>query len=349
MFQYVLVDPSHGQAALRLRRLQDDVVGPALASIPGVVEVASLGGETQEVAVETRGGELQARGLAFSDVVSAVRAAAAAGPIDGLAAIKALSVRAPSAPAAPTRFDRGRGRVSASPPRHAERAGRPGRPVVRGRRHRDRERGADPAAGHRRGQAELDRQRARLPRGVELVRSTIGSSSRAASSARCCGRSARRSPSSRWSFSSSCSHLRSALVPLVTLPVVLLLTFAAMWLLDVPATIMSLGGHRHRPRHGGRRRRRRAGGLPPPPGGPGGRPRPRRSGARDLARAAAIFAPAILTSLVIAALTFLPVFAFTGETGRLLRPLVVTKTLVFGSAAVLVALTLGAGAARIAC
>ena len=37
-------------------------------------------------------------------------------------------------------------------------------------------------------------------------------------------------------------HARSALVPLVTLPLVVLLTFAAMWLLGVPATIMSLGG-----------------------------------------------------------------------------------------------------------
>jgi len=36
----------------------------------------------------------------------------------------------------------------------------------------------------------------------------------------------------------------------------------------------------------------------------------------------------VLTSLVIAALGFLPVFAFTGETGRLLRPLALTKTLV---------------------
>ena len=31
-------------------------------------------------------------------------------------------------------------------------------------------------------------------------------------------------------------------MPLVTLPVVVLLTFGAMWLLGVPATIMSLGG-----------------------------------------------------------------------------------------------------------
>ena len=37
-------------------------------------------------------------------------------------------------------------------------------------------------------------------------------------------------------------HGRSALVPLVTLPLVVLLTFAAMWLFGVPATMMSLGG-----------------------------------------------------------------------------------------------------------
>ena len=43
------------------------------------------------------------------------------------------------------------------------------------------------------------------------------------------------------------------------------------------------------------------------------------------------YAPAILTSLVITALSFLPVFAFTGETGRLLRPLALTKTLVVAS------------------
>jgi Cu(I)/Ag(I) efflux system membrane protein CusA/SilA len=37
-------------------------------------------------------------------------------------------------------------------------------------------------------------------------------------------------------------HGRSAAVPLATLPLVVLLTFAAMWLLGLPATIMSLGG-----------------------------------------------------------------------------------------------------------
>jgi Cu(I)/Ag(I) efflux system membrane protein CusA/SilA len=57
-----------------------------------------------------------------------------------------------------------------------------------------------------------------------------------------------------------------------------------------------------------------------------------------IAGAAGSFAPAILVSLLIAALSFLPVLAFTGETGRLLRPLALTKTLVILSAG-LVSLT----------
>jgi Cu(I)/Ag(I) efflux system membrane protein CusA/SilA len=133
-------------------------------------------------------------------------------------------------------------------------------------------------------------------------------------------------------------HVRSALVPLATLPVVLLLTFGAMWLLGVPATIMSLGGigialgmavdadivaleasHRRLETvsltaSAAERR-------------------------RTIVSAAQSFAPAILTSLLITALSFLPVFAFSGETGRLLRPLALTKTLVVISAAV-VTLTL---------
>src|SRR5262249_29821610 len=130
--------------------------------------------------------------------------------------------------------------------------------------------------------------------------------------------------------------VRSALVPLATLPVVLLLTFGGMWLLGVPATIMSVGGiaialgmavdadivaleacHRSLETvdDAGATRRTR------------------------LVTAAQSLAPAILTSLLITALSFLPVFAFSGETGRLLCPLALTKTLVVLSAA-LVTLTL---------
>ena len=128
-------------------------------------------------------------------------------------------------------------------------------------------------------------------------------------------------------------HGRSALAPALTLPLVLLITFAGMYLFGVPATIMSLGGigialgmavdadvvaleacHRRLETLGvsASQRDRRA----------------------ALIGAAGGIAPAILISLLIAALSFLPVFAFTGETGRLLRPLAFTKTLVIIAAAI---------------
>ncbi|HVY45045.1 MAG TPA: efflux RND transporter permease subunit, partial [Minicystis sp.] len=132
-------------------------------------------------------------------------------------------------------------------------------------------------------------------------------------------------------------HGRSALVPLLTLPVVLAATFVAMRLFDVPASIMTMGGmgialgiavdadvvaleacHR------------RLEALPAETA-----PAARRA---HLVSAAAAFVPAVTTSLLITALSFLPVFAFTGEAGRLLRPLALAKTLVIGASA-LVALT----------
>jgi Cu(I)/Ag(I) efflux system membrane protein CusA/SilA len=137
-------------------------------------------------------------------------------------------------------------------------------------------------------------------------------------------------------------HTRSVLVPLITLPTVVLMTFGAMRLAGLSATIMSLGGigialgmavdadvvaleacHRHlekiRARSSvalGRAERRDA-----------------------IIAAAGTFTPAILTAMLITALSFLPVFAFGGETGRLLRPLALSKTFVLVAAA-LVTLTL---------
>src|SRR5262249_56274626 len=118
---------------------------------------------------------------------------------------------------------------------------------------------------------------------------------------------------------------------LTALGVVVVVTFGGMWLAGVSATVMSLGGiaialgmavdadvvaleacHR------------RLEGLGTDA------PEARRSA---LLGAAGSFAPAILTSLLITALSFLPVFAFTGESGRLLRPLALTKTFVILSAA----------------
>src|SRR5262249_46859545 len=80
VYQYALIDRTHGQTGLSLRRLQDDLVRPALASIPGVAEVASVGGELQQVVVDVRSDELRGRNLAWSDVVSVLRSRLASAP-----------------------------------------------------------------------------------------------------------------------------------------------------------------------------------------------------------------------------------------------------------------------------
>jgi Cu(I)/Ag(I) efflux system membrane protein CusA/SilA len=64
----------------RLRAVQDWYVRPQLASVPGVAEVASVGGYCSEYAVEVNAHRLQALGVSLSDVLQAVpRANAAAG------------------------------------------------------------------------------------------------------------------------------------------------------------------------------------------------------------------------------------------------------------------------------
>jgi Cu(I)/Ag(I) efflux system membrane protein CusA/SilA len=180
-------------------------------------------------------------------------------------------------------------------------------------------RGADVSAVIAEVKRVLDRERARLPAGSELV--PVYDRSELANGV---GRGLARALAEEIAVLVLVVllfllHPRSALVPLATLPLVLLLTFAAMWLCGVPATMMSLGGiaialglavdadvvaleacHRRLEtldRGAGAVERRRA-----------------------IAAAASAFAPAILTSLIIAALTFVPVFGFSGETGRLLRP-----------------------------
>src|SRR5205814_1587226 len=61
--------------ALDLRRFQEDVLRPALEAIPGVAEVATVGGDIRELRVDVKPRELRERGLAFGDVLSALRPA----------------------------------------------------------------------------------------------------------------------------------------------------------------------------------------------------------------------------------------------------------------------------------
>ena len=326
VFQYALFDPSHRQPAETLRRLEDDVLRPALESIPGVAEVASVGAGVRAIEIELDAERLRARGVAFSDVVSAVRPLLAA---PARARLEDLESVAPIGDVGRVHF------VDDMPIGIADFEGI--QPAVGGivvARH-----DADVVALLQRVKEALGRERSRLPPGIELVTvydrsDLIGRVGETLLRALCeeVGVVVLVCVAFLLSW-------RSALVPLLTLPLVLLVAFGAMWILAVPATIMSLGGmgialgmavdadivaleacHR---------------GLEAL--GPAASRADRRA---RLVAAAGSFAPAILISLGITALGFLPVFAFTGESGRLLRPLALTKTIIIAAAA-LVTLTVG--------
>jgi Cu(I)/Ag(I) efflux system membrane protein CusA/SilA len=132
-------------------------------------------------------------------------------------------------------------------------------------------------------------------------------------------------------------HLRSALVAVITLPLGVLTAFIVMHLQGVSANLMSLGGiaiaigamidaavvmientHKHlehwRDAHDGME--------------------PQRAARWSLvAESAAEVGPALFVSLLIIALSFVPVFALQGQEGKLFKPLAFTKTYAMAAAA----------------
>jgi Cu(I)/Ag(I) efflux system membrane protein CusA/SilA len=330
IYQYALVGASRMPLSVG-RQLQDELLRPALEAIPGVAEVATVGGATEQVVVETNVDQLRARGLAFSDLVASVRAEVHGNPdlrmietlpLDTTGGAKNTNLQIGDVAHAAIATD--------MPTGIADLGGNTsvmGGIVVA-------KRDADPKVVIENVERTLERLRSRLPPKLRIV--TVYNRLDLAN---------RVEHTLLRALAEEVGvvvlvvlmfllHAPSALAPLVTLPLVLLLTFVGMRLLGVPATIMSLGGigialgmavdadvvaleacHRRIERLGkntSASERRNA-----------------------IVSAAGTIAPAILTSLLITALSFLPVFAFSGETGRLLRPLAITKTLVILSAAIM--------------
>src|ERR1700724_1693997 len=129
-------------------------------------------------------------------------------------------------------------------------------------------------------------------------------------------------------------HFRSALIPILTLPIALVISFPPMYYLNVSSNIMSLGGlglaigvlvdaaivmvengYRHL----------------------SGRPAPasERERAGILIDAAQQVGPALFFSLLIIVVSFLPVFLLEAQEGRMFRPLAWTKTLAVGFSSLL--------------
>ncbi|MBZ5508482.1 MAG: CusA/CzcA family heavy metal efflux RND transporter [Acidobacteriia bacterium] len=132
-------------------------------------------------------------------------------------------------------------------------------------------------------------------------------------------------------------HFRSALIPILTIPLAVLMSFIPMYYLHVTSNIMSLGGlalaigvlvdaaivmvengYRHLSEH---------------PLNATGVPGPERR--RILINAAKQVGPALFFSLLIIVVSFLPVFLLEAQEGRMFRPLAWTKTLAVGFSSVL--------------
>jgi len=133
-------------------------------------------------------------------------------------------------------------------------------------------------------------------------------------------------------------HFRSALIAILTLPIAVLISFLPMYLLGVSSNIMSLGGlalaigvlidaaivmvengHRHL----AERQERDS------------TPVSNEERKDILIGAARQVGPAIFFSLLIVVVSFLPVFLLEAQEGRMFRPLAWTKTLAVGCSSIL--------------
>jgi len=139
-------------------------------------------------------------------------------------------------------------------------------------------------------------------------------------------------------------HFRSALIPILTLPIAIVVSFLPMYYLRVSSNIMSLGGMALAigvlvdaaivmVENG--YRQLSADHSSGSPVGEGSAHRSETERRRILMAAAKQVAPALFFSLVIIVVSFLPVFLLEAQEGRMFRPLAWTKTLAVGFSSLL--------------
>lgn len=349
VYQYGVLDTSGQRDTGAIRTLHDTSIRYALGSVPGVAEVATVGGFEPQYQVTLDPARLRQYGLTFQEVADAVRKAN--GEVGGR--LLEMSER--------EYFVRGRGYVGSARDLESAvlRTGPGGAPVTVGdvgtvQFGGDIRRGAADWNGEgevvsgivviRYGENALDvirRVEARiaelapsLPPGVEIraVYNRASLIERAIDTLT--GTLIEEMIVVAAVILLFLLHFRSALLPIIALPLAVAVAFIPMWLFGMPATIMSLGGiaiaigatvdaeivmveAAHKKLEG----------APPD--------LPRSERNRLLAEAAREVTPAIFFSLLIIAVSFIPVFGLTGQAGRLFRPLAFTKTAVMLSAALL--------------
>ncbi|HEU4334795.1 MAG TPA: efflux RND transporter permease subunit [Candidatus Eisenbacteria bacterium] len=351
IFQYALVDRTGRHDLAELRTFQDFNLRYALGSVPGVAEVASVGGYQRQYQVEVNPDRLHAYDLSLSDVTAAIRRSNSdvggrviemagreyfirgRGYIRSLDDLRSISLGANPRTGTPIRVA-DVGTVSFGPD------------IRRGVSELD---GEGEAVGGtivmRYGENALKviervKEKVRelqpsFPPGVELVVAYDRSDLIHHAIETLNHTLIEEGIVVSLVILVFLLHLRSTLVPVLTLPVAVGLAFVPMYFLGINSNIMSLGGiaiaigamvdaaivlvenaHKH---------------LETAPPGADRR--------RVLIEAAQEVGPPIFFSLLIITVAFLPIFGLNGQAGRLFKPLAFTKTFAMALAA-LVSITL---------
>jgi Cu(I)/Ag(I) efflux system membrane protein CusA/SilA len=352
VYEYAVVDKSHNLSLADLRSLQDWHLRYALETVPGVAEVASIGGYVKQYQVQLDPNKLLAYGIPLSMVIDRVKTSTnevggrvldlsgAQYMIRGLGYLKSLDdlamVAVGSKGGTPVLL-RDLGTVSFGPDIRegvAEWNGE-GEAVGGIIVMRQGLNALDVINGVKKKLHEIAPS---LPPGVEILPGYDRSDLIDASI-----KTLQRDLLEEAAIVSLVIivflfHFRSALIPILALPIAVLCSFIPMYFLGVSSNIMSLGGlalaigvlvdasivmvengYRHLSE------RQEQDGPPP-------NDQERR---QILINSAKQVGPALFFSLLIIVVSFLPVFLLEAQAGRMFRPLVWTKTLAVGASSIL--------------
>ena len=347
VYEYAVIDRSHQRSLADLRSLQDWYLRYQLETVPGVAEVASIGGFVRQYQVNVDPNKLRAYNIPLSMIIDRVRDSTnevggrvlemggAQYMIRGLGYLRSLqdleSVPVAAKNGTPVLI-RDLGTVAFGPDirqgvvewnGEGETVG--GIIVMR-----DGMNALSVIDGVKKKLAEI---KPSLPSGVEIVSGYDRSGLIQASIETLQRDLLEEAIIVSFVTIAFLFHFRSALIPILTLPIAVLASFIPMYFLRVSSNIMSLGGlalaigvlidaaivmvengYRHLSEHIAAT-------------GASGAKLTEKERRRILMGAAKQVGPAIFFSLLVILVSFLPVFLLEAQEGRMFRPLAWTKTL----------------------
>ena len=352
VYEYALVDHSHQRSLADLRSLQDWYLRYQLETVPGVAEVASIGGFVRQYQVNVDPEKLRAYGIPLSTVIEKVRASTnevggrllemggaeymirGLGYLHSLSDLETVPVTTKNGTAV---LIRDLGTVTFGPDIREGVAEWQGDGETIGGIIVMRD-GMNALTVINGVKQKLEEIKPSLPPGVEVVSGYDRAGLIHASIETLQRDLLEEAIIVSIVIIIFLFHFRSALIPILTLPIAVIAAFIPMYYLNVSSNIMSLGGlalaigvlvdaaivmvengYRQLSEHQARESTPLS--------------EPQRQ--RILLDSAKQVGPAIFFSLVIIVVSFLPVFLLEAQEGRMFRPLAWTKTLAVGFSSVL--------------